>query len=262
MPTPQSTKPELVGLPYSPWSEKARWALDLRRVPYTSTTYAPMIGEVGLRRRMGKWTGQVSVPVLFDDHGAAIADSHAIARWADTRGEGASLFPSDLEAEVARFVALSERAMAAGRCLSLERMLADDEALREMVPKPMRRSPLATAIAAFGVRRTLRKYDAARGGAGGEKHEAVLTASLDELRSALASQPAPADASQPKTLLGRFTFADIAMTQTLGFIEPPSFGLRIGKASRRSFTHPILRERYADLIAWRNAIYEARRPRD
>ena len=30
---------ELLGLPYSPWTEKARFALDVRRVPYTFRYY-------------------------------------------------------------------------------------------------------------------------------------------------------------------------------------------------------------------------------
>jgi glutathione S-transferase len=40
---------ELLGLPYSPWSEKARWPLDARRVPYKNVTYAPWVGEPLLR---------------------------------------------------------------------------------------------------------------------------------------------------------------------------------------------------------------------
>jgi glutathione S-transferase len=131
---------ELVGIPFSPWSEKARWALEVRRVPYRKVTYAPLIGELGLRRRMGKWSGRVSVPVLFDDDGRPIADSLAIAQWADTRGEGESLFPEDLRSEVLRFAELSERALAAGRALSLPRMLDDRDALLEMVPKRSRRT--------------------------------------------------------------------------------------------------------------------------
>ena len=250
---------ELLGLPYSPWSEKARWALDVRHVPYKSVTYAPLLGELGLRRRTAKWSGPVSVPVLFVDGGRAIADSAEIARWADTCGDGPVLFPTDLEADVVRYVALSEKALDAGRCLSLHRMVNDRDALREMVPSALRKvlGPVGPPIAAAGIHRTLRKYGAGR--VPEETHRQTLVAALGELRAALASPRASGD---PKTLLGQFTFADIAMTQALGFIEPPAFGLRIGKASRRSFTDPELRERFADLVAWRNAVYDAFRPRD
>jgi hypothetical protein len=47
------------------------------------------------------------------------------------------------------------------------------------------------------------------------------------------------------------------MTQVLAFVDPPTVGLRIGKASRRSFTRDELRERYADVIRWRDDIYVA-----
>ena len=248
---------ELLGLPYSPWSEKARWALDARRVPYRSRTYAPIVGEPRLRLKLRKLRGPVTVPVLTDDDGRAIGDSADIARWADGRGEGPALFPADLAPQVDAFVALSERGLAAGRGLSLARMLEDDEALGEMVPPPLRRSlgRAGARIAAIGIRRTLRKY-----GADGKERaslERELSSVLDELRAALARAPE----GTPKTLLGRFTFADVAMTQVLAFVEPPVFGLRIARASRRSFTDPPMRERYADLLAWRNAVYEAHRPR-
>ena len=144
---------ELLGLPYSPWTEKARWALDVRRVPYRFRHYQPLVGEPALRLKLRRWRGNVSVPVLVRaDGGPAIADSEHIARWADGEGAGGSgptLFPRDDEALVARFVALSERALAAARSLALVRMLRDDEALAEMVlRRGVRRAagPLAVGI--------------------------------------------------------------------------------------------------------------------
>jgi glutathione S-transferase len=86
--------------------------------------------------------------------------------------------------------------------------------------------------------------------------EKKFTGVLDELRVALARAPAK---GEPKTLLGTFTFADIAMAQVLACVSPPTRGLRLGRASRRAFTDLALRERYADLVAWRDAIYAAYR---
>jgi glutathione S-transferase len=247
---------ELLGLPYSPWSEKARWALDARRVPYRFRHYQPLIGEPALRVKLRRITGRVSVPVLTTDDGRVIADSADIAHWADGRGEGPRLFPAGEEDAVARFVALSERALAAGRALSLMRMLGDDDALAEMVPRPMRRAlgPVAARIGAMGIRRTLRKYGGDR--EAGEAHRRTLIAALDEIRATLAQAPS---GEGPQTLLGRFTFADIAAAQALAFVEPPATGLKLGAASRRSFTDPELRERHADLIRWRDELYRAMR---
>ena len=247
---------ELLGIPYSPWSEKARWALDVRHVPYRYRTYAPLVGEPALRLKLRQWTGPVSVPALTDDEGRTIGDSANIARWADRRGSGPTLFPPELEAEVARYVELSERGLAAGRALSLARMLGDPEALAEMVPRNVRKAigGAAIAVGGFGIRRTLRKYGSAK--TAHESLERTLTEVLDALRAGLGKAP---EATPVKTLLGRFTFADVAMAQVLVFVLPPTVGLRIGPASRRNYSDPPMAARYPDLIDWRDALYDAYR---
>jgi glutathione S-transferase len=107
----------------------------------------------------------------------------------------------------------------------------------------------------MGIKRTIRKYDVAVPDSASLERE--LAGVLDELRTALARA---AGALEPKTLLGTFTFADIVMAQVLVTVEPPKHGLRLGRGSRRAFTAPSLRERYADLVAWRDALYEKHRP--
>jgi glutathione S-transferase len=244
---------ELLGLPYSPWSEKAKWALDVRRVPYSYRTYAPILDEPALRMRLRRWRGPVGVPVLTDDDGRAVSDSTEIARWADGQGEGPVLFPAAHRDDVERFVRLSEEGLAAGRVLSLHRVLKDDEALLEMVPRGLRGlGPLAIAIAAGGVKRTLRKWGRSDR-VDPTAAEASLVRVLDELRSALAAS------RDKRTLFGELSFADIAIAQVLAFVEPPPSGLRIGPANRRCFTDPGIKERYADLVAWRDALYDAHR---
>jgi len=246
---------QLTGLPYSPWSEKAKWALDARHVPYRFHHYQPLIGEPALRFKTGRWRGNVTVPVMVCDAGKVYDDSAAIARFADEHGEGPTLFPREHEAAIAHWIDLGERCLAAGRVLSLHRTLEDDEALTELVPRGMRRlGTIAARIGGLGVRRTLRKYRI-RGESIAE-HEKTMRDALDELRATLARST-----SSPKTVLGTFTFADIAAAQMLAFVSPPAFGLRIGKASRRGFTDPKLAAEYADLIAWRDALYEAHRPK-
>lgn len=247
---------ELLGLPYSPWSEKAKWALDARKVPYRFQHYQPLIGEPALRLKTGRWRGNVTVPVLVDDAGRVYDDSAKIARFADSVGQGPVLFPSEHEAAIAHWIELGERALDSGRVLSLHRTLEDPEALKELVPRGMRSAlgGIAIGVGRMGVLRTLRKY--------GERahsiaeREKIVRSALDELRAALAKS-----SSSPKTVLGTFTFADIAAAQMLSFVSPPAFGLKLGKASRKGFTDPGLAEEYADLIAWRDALYEAHRPK-
>jgi glutathione S-transferase len=250
--------PELLGLIYSPWSEKARFALDARRVPYVYRHYQPVVGEPALRLKLRRFTGPVTVPVLTLDDGRVLADSADIARWADGQGEGPRLFPPEHEAAVSRFIALSERALAAGRALSLRRMLTDDAALTEMLPRPMRSlGPLAVGIGRVAITRTLRKYGGDR-----EDREAArrtLTGALEEMRATLAKAPR---GEGPQTLLGQLTFADIAMAQVLVSVEPPPSGLKLGRATRRTFVDPELRAPWADLVAWRDALYGAFRNAD
>src|SRR5688572_27753079 len=93
---------ELLHLSYSPWSEKARWALERRGIAYQGRHYQPLIGELELRLRLGRLRGKVSVPFLRD--GSEVAgDSFAIARYAEAHGSGPSLFPAGKDAEVARY---------------------------------------------------------------------------------------------------------------------------------------------------------------
>lgn len=242
--------PTLLHLPYSPWSERARWALDVRGVDYRSQIYAPLLGEPALRKALGKWKGPVSVPVLLSAEGP-VPDSWEIARYAESHGSGLSLFPpSELE-QIRQWHQRSERGLAAGRALSLRRVAAADDALLELVPRKLRRlGPIARGIAATGVARTLRKY-----GANGESqaaHEAAFIAELEALRAGLSSGRG--------TLLEEFSFADISMAQVLMFVAPPeSEHVRIGRATRRVFGDPALAARYADLIAWRDELYRKHR---
>ncbi len=242
---------ELLHIPYSPWSEKARWALDLSGLAHTRRRYQPLLGELELRVVLRRPVGVVSVP-LFRDGATVLSDSFDIARHAAQHG-AAALFPKGREAEVARYNALSERGLAAGRVLALSRMLASEQALLEMVPKALRKrlGKLALPIAAFGVRRTLRKY--APNAAALAEHERTLNEVLDGLRRDLAASDA-----KPAALLGAFSYADVAMAQVLAFVSPPA-RLPVGKASRATFLDKTLAERHADLIAWRDALYEAHR---
>ena len=240
--------PELLGLPYSPWSERARWALDACGVAYQSRTFQPLLGEPALRLRLRRWTGVISVPVLTLPDGRCLADSTEIARWADAQGTP-RLFPASTD--LGAWLALADRGLEGGRARALRRMLHDDEALLAMVPRSRRGAlgGLGRRIAAYGIRRVLRKYaapdDVTAAG--------LMDAALDALRAALGGDPRG-------TVLGTFSYADIAMAQVLVFVRPPELGpMRFSKGARRVFTDPERVEKYADLLAWRDALYAERR---
>lgn len=76
-------KPRLIYIHHSPWSERVRWAFDLKGLDYTAEPYKVGVGEAELREK----TGQGSVPVL-DLGDKAIAESTAILDWLeDTKPE-------------------------------------------------------------------------------------------------------------------------------------------------------------------------------
>jgi glutathione S-transferase len=247
---------ELLHLPYSPWSEKARWALEARGIPYRARHYQPLLGELALRVRLGRPRGPVGVPVLRDGS-QVIADSFSIACYAEARGSGPRLFPEGREVDVVRYNDLSERGLAAGRALAMQRVLQSPAALLELVPRGLRKrlGGLAPRIAAVGVKRTLRKWGATA--ESHAEHERTFREVLDTLRADLAAG-AP-DVSRPggplKTLLGTFSYADIAMAQVLAYVAPPATGLKIGPGNREAFGDPALAARYVDLLAWRDALY-------
>jgi glutathione S-transferase len=149
----------------------------------------------------------------------------------------------------------------AGRALALERVLKAEDALSELLPRSLRKGlgPIGRAIATFGVRRTLRKYGAHRTALA--EHDAQLVGVLDEIRAALA-RTANGGREGPRYLLGKFTYADVSVSQVLQFVSPVAASFRsvvMGKANRACFEHPGLADAYRDLLAWRDALYAAHR---
>jgi glutathione S-transferase len=247
--------PQLWSLPYSPWSEKAKWALDDSGVQYTRRRYEPLLGEPALRWRTGRWRGRVTVPVLQTDDGF-ITDSFEIARWAAAQAPGSTLVPEAELAKLREYNELSERGLAAGRAPALTRLLGHEAGLRDMVPKGVRKlGAVATKLASFGVRRTLRKYASTVDG----EAERELVGVLERLRSDLAASTARSNGVAH--LLPTFSYADIAMAQVLAFVEPPRTHLRLTDATRESFRDAELATRYADLLEWRDALYREHRDR-
>lgn len=247
--------PQLWSLPYSPWSEKAKWALDSSGVAYQRRRYDPLLGEPAMRWRTGKWRGRVSVPVLQTDAGY-LTDSFEIARWAAAQAPGSTLIPEAELARIREYNELSERGLAAGRAPALARLLGHEPGLRDMVPKGVRKlGPVATQLAALGVRRTLRKYASTVDGDATRE----LVAVLDRLRRDLAASTARTNGVAH--LLPAFSYADIAMAQVLAFVEPPRSHLRLTDATRTSFRDGELAARYADLLEWRDGLYRELRER-
>jgi glutathione S-transferase len=240
----------LLEMPFSPWSEKARWALDHHQFAYDKRAYVPLLGELGLRAKLGKWSGKVSVPVLFDGE-RAIMDSYEIAKYADARSGGSPLVPADREREVQGWNERCEVVMTVGRARSLDRALKSPRALDDMAPRGFPDlGGVSRALTSVGVRFVRRKYAVGELEAESRRVREVL----DEMRTVLARGE--------RYLLGSFSFADVAACAALQCVAPARDAyFEIGPGTRESFTDPDLAAAYGDLLEFRDRLYaEHRRP--
>jgi glutathione S-transferase len=249
---------QLVALSYSPWSEKARWALDHHQLAYEEKPYLPIFGEAALRLRARRLRGRISVPALFDGS-SVVVGSWEIVHHLERRGTGRGLIPFGQEQAVARFSELSERLLAAGRTLVTHRVSLDTEAKRESLPTqiPAAFGGLLRPLADIGIAFLRRKYEFGTAELGACEDE--LVSGLRSLRAALSARGDSKD-GEPTTLLQGFSYADIAMALALQFVAPVDDRyLTLGPASRRCWSQPRLLEQFGDLVSWRDAIYATHR---
>lgn len=232
----------LVALPYSPWSIKARWALDHHAIEYRYEVYTPMLGEPSLRLRMG-WPGQlITVPVFFDG-GTVLGDSFAIAGHAEAIGRGAKLFPEGRAADVAQWNGLSDVIARAGRALLTPRMLHSKAALIESMPRsippPLRRASVPAAELAL--KYIARKYTVRQEEA--EQDRGTIRWTLRKLRESL---------DRGDYVLGALSYADIAIIAAMQMVQPSRVLVKIGEATHEAWTDETLAKEHGDVLAWRD----------
>lgn len=102
----------LLTIPFSPYNEKARWALDRFGVVYRERKFMPVlhIPAVALATRLGRHgvsdrvSTRLSTPVLVTADAERLCDSHTIVRWVDDRlaTPDTTLFPTEQAAVIER----------------------------------------------------------------------------------------------------------------------------------------------------------------
>ena len=232
-------RPILFGESFSPWTKKARWALEQCGLEYRYKEYTPTLSEPGLRWRLQQWSGSISVPLLIVD-GKVYRDSWEISRFANntTGTDRLGNF-----AEIAPWNDLSEAALAEGRTRVVRCILRNDQALEESLPAfvPAGLRSSLCFVARDAVRRLDRKYaHLVRSGA--------LREALEHTREGLAQ-------TGSDYLLGRFSYADIAMAvlleviQPIAQVEPP-----LSPAIQDCWKDSELAKEFKDLLAWRDRL--------
>jgi glutathione S-transferase len=232
-------------LHYSPWSEKARWALDHHRVAYQRVDHVPMLGEPRLRLAAGRLRGRVSVP-LFVDGDLVLGDSLDIARHAERVGTGDPLFPAGKERAIERWNTLSNDLAGAARGRVIAGTIADRDAQRGALPRglPSFLAPMAATGASF----LARKYAARDEGASAV---ARMRALLDEVRAALGGR---------RYVFDSLSYADIAVAAAMQAVSPVADRhLPLAAATRRVWKDETLARDFSDLVQWRDDLYDRHR---
>ncbi len=234
---------QLVGLPYSPWTEKARWALDHHRVAYRFHEHVPLLGEPILRLRAPK--GKKPTVPLYIHRAGSIVDSIDIARYAESVGQGTPLFVAKYIDTIERWNRASESLLVVARGLVIRNLLADKDAQLEAIPRFLPFRSMLTPVARSATRFIGSKYAASESPE--LDVERVVVPLLDAWKTELGGRA---------TLFDAFSYADITMAAALHFVTPVSSEyVRLGPATRRTWTHSGLSKKYADLLSWRDALY-------
>ncbi|AKT41803.1 glutathione S-transferase family protein [Chondromyces crocatus] len=238
-------------LPFSPWSEKARWALDHHRVSYETVQHVPLVGDMRLRVLLRKPRGRVTVPIL-EDQGQIFPDSLSIARHAEAIGTGTPLFPAEHATQVQRWHQFSEELLNAGRGVFALKQADDVQAAQAALPRKLH--PAVRSLLAPVARQTMNLFVAKYRIRDSERsHRPVLERLLEGLATVLS------DGRQ--YLVGeQLTYADLAVAPALQMVRPVDKRfMPVGPGGRKAWSNDDLAERFPQLLAWRDALYEAHR---
>jgi len=231
----------LVGETFSPWTKKARWALEHCGLEYNYQEYIPTLSEPALRWKLKQISGKVSVPLLFVNK-QVIRSSWNIAVYANEQSGDNRL--GDMSA-IKAWDDLSEAALAEGRTRVVRSIKNNKQALIEALPSfipTLLRNPLRF-MAYDAVRRLDNKYaDLLKSGS--------INTALAKVRETLAQ-------SNNDYLLDDFSYADITMAVIMEVIAPIAhLDPPLGTVTEILWNDEATADEFKDLVEWRNRLAE------
>ena len=232
---------------YSPWSVAARWALDHHHIAYRKIEHLPMLSVPRLRWATRRFRGKVTAPVLLTEQGV-LTDSFDIARYSERHGTGQPLFPARRDRDIESWNERSQALLRTGRQLTTRDIANSPDALREAMPAFLRKVPGALAAGRSATSYVLRKYPVAQ-----TASELVPTMRqyLQALRDGLG------EGAGDHLLDDTFSYADIIAAVSLQGVLPPAYEyMPMGPATRACWTRSDLAEEFADLMQWRDRMYQ------
>jgi len=244
---------DLYGIHYSPWTEKARWALDYSKVPYRYHEHTILLGMPALRARFGLLRSDLTVPALAVGK-TKLTDSFDIAQWADR--DAHLLFPNTLHEKIKLFNQASEDALSAARVLMLSKLRTNKTALAAALPHwiPELTRPALSWMASMGAAYVAVEFGVKE--TGDEKMRAACRIHLDKVRNFIGDE----QIKNRKSVFEQFSFADITLAAALHGVRPPE-SVSMHQALRSAWHDTTLANEYADLVEWRDCIYsQFRRP--
>src|SRR5277367_1800510 len=219
---------KLITMYGSPWSERVRWALAFKALPYEKEHYEPGVDE----EKIKKLTGQAMVPVLITS-GKVIPDSTAILEWLEETKPAPALLPSS-EKDRAQ-VALWEE-LAIGVLGPQGRTLINGRLLRSSIPE------MQKAGQYFGAKYGHSEYSE-------EQARLTVRRLLLSLKQTLSGR---------QYLVGdAFTRADLTTASMLMLLRPPPDELFFLPAPERPiYTEPVADDSaFSPVFAWRDQMY-------
>lgn len=247
------SRPRLYAIYYSPWSERARWALDYHDIDYRYREHVPFLGERLLRFRAGSnRSGKKATAPLLVLGDERINDSFDIASYADRVGAREPLIED--RALAAEWRDRIERGLGAARSCVTGRVLRDSDALREsaMAVSPAVFAGLFRPLARHGAGYIARKYrmDLEDEPANRQVMREVLTS----IREALDGREHMAGE--------RLSLVDIMATNLVQCVRPVQVPhMNLPPATFACWRSEELERDFADLVNWRDELYaRARHP--